>query len=327
MIRYDDRLYGTIIFEEPVILALIESAAVRRLQGVLQHGITGLIGITKPTTRFEHSLGTMILVKSLGANLEEQIGALLHDVSHTVFSHVIDYVYYNHNDQSFHDEHKASYVAGTDLPTILARFGFDWLDFLDETQFSLLEQPAPALCGDRVDYFLRDSLDLDLATKKEIDWMLSHLRVHQDRFVVDNLDVARWLGDMYIEADKASWANFREVGIYELTAQAIRWALKRGVLDVTDLWGQDKEVWQKILTADDPELKLMLARVSPETQFVWDEQKPDFTVSTKIRTIDPDVFIADKCAPLSYYDPAFAQRRTQYMEERTGMWLMKVLSS
>ncbi len=327
MIRYDDRLYGTIILEEPVILALIETAAVQRLQGVLQHGITGLIGITKPVTRFEHSLGTMILIKSQGANLEEQIASLLHDVSHTVFSHVIDYVYHNHNNQSFHDEHKASYIAGTNLPDVLARFGFDWLDFLDETRFPLLEQPAPALCGDRVDYFLRDSLDLDLATKKEVDWMLSHLRVYQDRFVVDDLDTARWLGDTYIAADKASWANFREVGIYELTAQAIRWALKQGVLNEADLWSQDRVVWQKLLATNDPDLHLMLANITPETHFVWDEQTPDFTVGTKIRTVDPDVVIDDKCAPLSTIDPAFAQRRTKYLQDKIGMWPMRAIVS
>ncbi len=326
MLRYHDRLYGTVVIKEPVIPALIETAAVQRLRGVLQHGITGLIGITKPTTRFEHSLGTMILVKRMGASLEEQIAALLHDVSHTVFSHVVDYVYHNHNNQSFHDEHKVRYIAKTDLPEVLARFGFDWHDILDETRFTMLEQPAPALCGDRVDYFLRDSLDLGLATKKEVDWMLSHLRVYQDRFVVDDLDVACWLGDTYIEADKASWANFREVGIYELTARVIRWALRQGVLDETDLWGQDRVVWQKLQAADDPDLRIMLATITPDTQFVWDEQMPDFRVSTKIRTIDPDVILADNCAPLSNYDPAFAQRRSKYLNDKTGMWPMKVLS-
>ncbi len=34
----------------------------------------------------------MMLVNRLGGSLEEQIAALLHDVSHTAFSHVIDYV-------------------------------------------------------------------------------------------------------------------------------------------------------------------------------------------------------------------------------------------
>jgi len=58
-----------------------------------------LIGVTNPTTRFDHSVGVMLLIRKLGAGsspasalLKEQVAALLHDVSHTAFSHVIDYV-------------------------------------------------------------------------------------------------------------------------------------------------------------------------------------------------------------------------------------------
>ena len=146
-----------------MLLDLLDSQAVQRLQGVLQHGISGLIGITAPVSRYEHSLGVMLLVRRLGAPLQEQIAALLHDVSHTAFSHVIDYVVDNHDGQSYHEEVKADYVARTDLPAVLARHGYDWHAFLDEEAYPLLEQPAPALCADRLDYFLRDALDLGLA--------------------------------------------------------------------------------------------------------------------------------------------------------------------
>lgn len=83
---YQDDVYGTILIEEPVLLDLLESAALRRLRGVLQHGISALIGITQPVTRFEHSVGAMLLVRRLGGKLPEQIAALLHDVSHTAFT-------------------------------------------------------------------------------------------------------------------------------------------------------------------------------------------------------------------------------------------------
>jgi HD superfamily phosphohydrolase len=92
-----DRIYGVVQIDEPVLLDLMQSAAMRRLQGVLQHGISGLLGVTRPTSRFEHSIGVMILVSRLGASLDEQIAALLHDVSHTAFSHVVDYVFNGHD--------------------------------------------------------------------------------------------------------------------------------------------------------------------------------------------------------------------------------------
>jgi HD superfamily phosphohydrolase len=222
MIEYQDEVYGKVPIEEPVILAVMDSAAMRRLDGVLQHGISGLIGLTTPITRREHSIGAMLLVRRLGANLQEQLAALLHDVSHTAFSHVIDYVFHGHNSQSYHDEMKESYLKRTDIPEVLAKYGFDWRDFLDEGRYTLLEQPSPALCADRLDYFLRDGPGLGVMTAEEIQEALPHLIVHDGRIGVDDVDVARWLGEAYMAADKASWANFHEVGLYELTARAIR---------------------------------------------------------------------------------------------------------
>ncbi len=64
--KLTDKIYGTFEIEEPVLIDLLESRAVQRLKGVLQHGITGLIGITFPTTRYEHSVGVMLLGQAPG---------------------------------------------------------------------------------------------------------------------------------------------------------------------------------------------------------------------------------------------------------------------
>ncbi|MBN1669367.1 MAG: HD domain-containing protein [Anaerolineales bacterium] len=326
-IHYRDPIYGSAEIDQPVLLDILQSKAMQRLHGVFQHGVSALVGITSPTTRFEHSVGALLLVRRLGAQLEEQIAALLHDVSHTAFSHVIDYVFNGHESQSYHDEKKAEYVSGTDLPTILAGHGYDWQIFLDESAYPLLEQPAPRLCADRLDYFLRDALDLGLATGAEIDAALDALQVCQERIVVTDLAVARWLGETFIAADQASWANFREVGLYELTARAIRRALKVGLLSEADLWGTDQPAWEKLQASSDPEIQYDLQRVHAGTQFVWDEVQPEFRVATKLRSIDPDVFLNGEVRPLSSLDAAFAALRRNYLAKHQGKWPMRVISA
>ena len=324
--EYRDDVYGSQRIEEPVLLALIDSAPMRRLRGVLQHGITALIGITRPVTRFEHSVGVMLLARRLGAPLPEQIAALLHDVSHTAFSHVIDYVFQGHDSQSYHDEVKEAYIATTELPHLLAEYGFDWRHVVDEEKFPLLEQPAPRLCADRLDYFLRDSLDLGLSTPADVQRALGHLIVHDGRIVTDDVHAARWLAETYLAADDASWANFREVGLYELAARAIRRALEIGVIDRDDLWKTDRVVWQTLHDAADPPLQRTLALVSPETRFEWDEASPTFRVSTKLRTLDPDVLMASgELRPLSALDAGYARRRRQYLRRKEGKWPMRVV--
>ena len=324
--EYDDNVYGSETIEEPVLLALMGAPSLRRLRGVLQHGITALIGITRPVTRFEHSVGVMLLARRLGASLPEQIAALLHDVSHTAFSHVIDYVFQGHNTQSYHDDVKGDYIASTELPDLLAEYGFNWRDFVDEEDYSLLEQPAPRLCADRLDYFLRDSLDLGLASPADVQKALAHLVVHDGRIVTDNVQVARWLADTYLAADEASWANFREVGLYELAARAIRRALEIGVIDQDDLWKTDRVVWRALHKAGDPSLQHTLALVSAETRFEWDEEDPTFRVSTKLRTLDPDVLLpSGELRPLSALDGDYARRRRRYLRRKEGRWPMRVI--
>ena len=322
---YSDSVYGELTIESSILLDLMETKAMQRLHGVLQHGVTALIGITQPTTRFEHSIGVMELVRRLGGGIEEQIAALLHDVSHTAFSHVIDYVFQSHDSQGYHEEMKEPYIANSDIPAVLERFGYDWHILLHEEEFYLLERPAPELCADRLDYFLRDSLSLKLASITEVQDALKHLTVYDGRIVVDSMDVARWIGNTFIAADQASWANFREVGLYELAAIAIRRALKIGVLTEADIWTTDMQAWTRMHSSDDSELQSALRVVSPATTFLWDEATPTFRVSTKLRTLDPQILLEGQAQSLSKLDEVFTQHQASYLQGKRGKWPMRVI--
>jgi HD superfamily phosphohydrolase len=269
----------------------------------------------------------MLLVRRLGGSLEEQAAALLHDVSHTAFSHVIDYVFDGHHSQSYHEEQKEAFMAASDLPQVLERHGMDWRLFLHEEDYPLLEQPAPALCADRLDYFLRDSLDLGLSTPAQIQAALASLRVWDGRIVTADVEAARWMGETFILADQASWANFREVGLYELAARAIRRALALGALSEADLWTTDAQAWARLSACPDAELQSMASLVSLETRFEWDAHVPTFWVGAKLRTIDPPVLVNGAVHPLSTLDPAFAARRRAYLEKNSGKWPMRVIRS
>lgn len=326
--HYHDNVYGWVSIDDPLIEALMHAPAVVRLKGVLQHGITGLIGITTPITRFEHSVGTMLLVRRLDGSLEEQVAALLHDVSHTAFSHVIDYVFDGHDSQSYHDEIKEEFLSQTELPELLARYDLNWRDYIEEANYPLLEQPAPRLCADRLDYFLRDSLDLGLADRTEVQEALDHVIVHEGRIMTDDVQVATWLARTYLAADRASWANLREVGLYELTARAIRRALQIDLIQTGDFWRTDKELWEILQQSDDAGIQQDLELVNTETVFTIDEDNPTFMVSTKIRSIDPEIVSPEgDVNSLSAIDSQFAAERRNYHRQREGQWPVRVIAA
>lgn len=320
-----DRLYGPVTITEPVLVDLLNTQALQRLGGVLQHGVSAQVGITSRTSRREHSIGAMLLVRRLGADLPEQIAALLHDVSHTAMSHVIDYLFARHNSQSYHDERKAWFVEQSDIPAVLTRYGYDWRTLLREEDFSLLEQPSPALCADRLDYFLRDGYDLGIIDQAAIASILHHLIVFDGRMVLDDVESARQLAYGFLAADDASWSNFREVGLYELTAQALRLALAKTLITERDLWGTDEQLWRTLYQSPNPELHYYLRFVDQRTEFVRDAAAPTFIVSTKIRTLDPDVYHNGKVVRFSAIEPAFAAHRQAYLAQKRGEWPIRVV--
>ena len=95
-------------------------------------------------SRYEHSIGTFLLLRLLGADLAEQIAGLLHDASHSAFSHVTDQVL--GKDEKAQDERHTAFVLNTEIPEILLRNGLDPEHVLDLDSHHLLDRDVPDLC-------------------------------------------------------------------------------------------------------------------------------------------------------------------------------------
>ncbi|MFH1713125.1 MAG: HD domain-containing protein [Candidatus Jacksonbacteria bacterium] len=134
--QINDRVYYNTIINEPVLIELIYSKPIQRLKGINQAGASQYAISGKTVTRYEHSLGVMILLKKFGTSIEEQIAGLLHDIAHTAFSHVIDFVFKdkNHN-HKFHEKFHDKIIIKSEIPTILQKFGFEINRILDEHNF------------------------------------------------------------------------------------------------------------------------------------------------------------------------------------------------
>ena len=151
-----DIVYGKEEINEPILIELINSAPIQRLKGVSQFGIPDEYYHKKGFSRFEHSIGVLILLRRLNAKLEEQVAGLLHDVSHTAFSHLIDWVIGDPSKEDYQDKTLLKTLEETEISQILKKYGFSPKKIAGIEKFFLLEQRAPNLCADRVDYTLRE---------------------------------------------------------------------------------------------------------------------------------------------------------------------------
>ncbi len=69
-----------------VLEELIKSAPVQRLKGIYQGGASFLVNRRWNVTRYEHSIGVMLLIKKLGGTIEEHCGSAPRRITHSFFS-------------------------------------------------------------------------------------------------------------------------------------------------------------------------------------------------------------------------------------------------
>ncbi len=318
-VQLHDPVYGEVLLSDPLVIDLYHSQAVQRLAHIYQGGITAFIRTERTITRLDHSVGVMALLQRLGAGVPEQAAGLIHDVPHTAFSHVVDFVFPNH-DHTYHETHREAFIQTSDLPAIVGRYGADWRWLSEAENFSLLEQPLPLLCADRLDYFLRDGLSLGYLSRATVDDFLAHLQAWEGMIVVTDIDVARRLGDGFIAEDDGIWCAVQEVGWYAIMARALRAALDAGLLAEHELWGTDQAIMERLRAAGHPEVQRWLALLRPEVTFARVDAAPDMVVLPKVRAVDPPVLVEGQVKPLSKIDPDFAQRRQAYVESKQGEW-------
>lgn len=318
MITIHDEVYGIVPLDEPVLEAVLATPAMQRLRGVSQSGVSGLLGIAPNFSRFEHSVGAMLLLRHLGAPLKEQIAGLLHDISHTAFSHVADFVYSDHA-ISYHERMWHPIVEQSTLPDVLARYGYRWQEMEAESgEFGLLERSAPLLCADRVDYFLRTVVPAGLGTPEQVRWALAYLTPHEGQIVVTDQEAARWMADTYLQMDAAMWSSPREVALYWVLASAMRHAVEGGHLREADWYQTDRALWKQLHRIRDPKIRKLLSYVRADTVVILNHSEHDFVTVTKVRSIDPPVLQAGGIQPLSTLDPAFAERRAAHIAARSA---------
>jgi HD superfamily phosphohydrolase len=322
---FTDPVYGDICFTESLLIDLFHSKAVQRLNFIHQGGITAYIKPNRKTTRLEHSLGVTALLRKLKASVEEQAAGLVHDVAHTAFSHVIDFVFPN-IEHDYHETNSDTQIINSDLPDVFTRYQLNWRVFTDSQRYSLLEQPLPRLCADRLDYFLRDGVvDVGTFTVQDATDFLEHVRPWHGEIVIDDIDAARWLGNQFIILDNVCWCSVQEVGWYAVMARALHQALAMNVISITDFQSTDEIILSKLKSANNPTINKWLNLLRADVDFVRINTPSELETLPKVRAVDPPVLTHGTVSPLSALDIHFAKHRKAYIKDKQGEWYLRII--
>jgi HD superfamily phosphohydrolase len=300
ILRWTDRVYGEVAIDDPEVLALIATPTFKRLRGIRQAGPSAITHAFKTVTRSEHSVGVYLLLGRLGANRRERVAGLLHDISHTAFSHAVDFVF-DSEEQDYHESLKPQFIERPDIVAALCRMGFSPGDFHDDSIYPLLERPLPWLCADRVDYFLRDSLACAVSTPESVARTLRHLAVVDELLMLTDIDVARDVVARFAEMNSEWWASPVESYIYNEFADALREGLRIGALLPESFLGTDIDVLRSLRSAGNALIDEKLERIRrvEPSDLVGFVPK----VIPKVRWLDPPVLQGSSWKRLSEIAP------------------------
>jgi len=287
---FKDRLFKEINITEPVILELINDYSLQRLKGIDQAGYIEPYFPNTKHYRFEHSLSVYFLLNKHKASLEEQIAGLIHDVSHSVFSHCIDYVLDSGSEKehSYQDNIFKDFVKNTNIPKILKKYNIDPEYILNDDNFPLKENNIPNLCADRIDYSLRTGIVFNEISPEEANNILNNLKTENNNWIFKNLEIAKKHAQLFLDLNKKYYAGFPSAVMFKTTSDCLKYALQKQYININDLYTTDDEVLNKIKNnLKDEKLNNLFLRMNNK---FYSENNPndyDAIIFCKSRIIDP----------------------------------------
>jgi uncharacterized protein len=302
----NDKVYGKFNITSPVILELINTKAFQRLKGICQTGIPNKYSYKKSYSRYEHSIGVYILLTKLGASEEEQVAGLLHDISHTAFSHIIDWVLGSTTIEDYQDNRHLSVIEQNELANILNKYGYSPKYIADYHRYKLLDSDIPNLCADRIDYSLREF------PKKIRDACINGLSVINGEIIFTDITKAHLFAKNFLKIQIEHWAGYESATRYVILSELLREAIKDTAISLEDLLKTDRIVINKLIkTQNKKYLEILDMLKNKDLGFLEKSTTPS---KKKFRYVDPKILIDKEIKKLSEIDKGFESTIKQAKE-------------
>lgn len=324
-------LYGTVTIDDPLVIELIESPPLQRLHHVHQYGSVPFVLPTEAYSRFDHSFGVYLLLKKAGRSREELIAGLLHDVSHTVFSHVGDYVFEDkYPGGSYQDDIHLWYLEESGIAKILEHHGMKKEDVDHKSpKFRALDQPLPALCADRIEYNLQGGYLRGLLSKEDFFGIYQDLTFSSGNWYFQDFSLAKKLALCSLKMTETLWGSAWEALLYRWTAEALLQAFRIQLISFDEFhFSTDSIVWEKLKNSDDPLIIKVLKKMQHvKTSYtLTDLNGADLVLRLKFRGIDPLIQRDGTLVPLTHFDSDFYQEFQRVNHLMESGWGIKFAS-
>lgn len=309
-------LYGTFVVDEPILVELFTCPQMKRLEKIQQLGLYCKHGPVYDFNRYDHSVGVWALVRRFGGSLPEQVAALLHDVSHTAFSHVGGFLFVDCTApdaaarmDAYQDDEHERYLHESGIAGILHNYGLSVADIYHKNDtFKILEQSLPDLCADRFEYNIQGALWEGLLTRDQADAIIASVRYDHETWYFVDQESARQFALVSMIMTRTIWGSPENyiTGIW--LAHALRRAINLDIITYDDMrFGSDDVIWSLLERSGDDGILDALKKIKyVRNYFVLNGSDYDQMIVCKFRGVNPLVQTEMGLQRLSEIDHDFA---------------------
>jgi len=312
-----DKIYGKVAINDLVLIELLKSPSLLRLKKMSNYGIPDKYYHYKGFSRYEHSVGVMILLRRFGASLEEQIAGLIHDVSHLAFSHIADWVFSDGGNEGSNEDLQdvilEKFIKRTEIAKILEKFNFSLKRILNKENFTLLERPIPDLCADRIDYALRElRCSWGFKLKRLKNYLKKLINLNGEIVFIDRKTAFDFAKD-FLQLQIQHWDGYEQMVRYYLFSRALKISLRKKMIFKKDFFKDEEFILKKLEESNDKEIKeiLNLLRKKKIGKIKRGSQKK---IYKKFRYVDPKIILDGNLVRLSKINPKFQKMVDRHRE-------------
>ena len=278
----------------------MQTDVLQRMKKIDQSGPARYFGPKIPAfSRFSHCIGVWSLLKKINASEKEQIAGILHDVSHTVFSHVGDFLFsedfHKHVQISYQDTIHMKYMNNPQIKDILKKYKLTEKDLDPENpEYKALDQKLPNMCADRIEYNIHTGVLLSLISEKEAKLMVENIQFKDGVWFFTDETLAKKFAELSLYFTQNFWGSKWNTSMNIHLAGALKKAMSIGLISDKDLFSTDEVVMKKLKKSEDQEIQKYLKQCSIMDSKMDGCSYKSIKYAPKFRGIDPFVKVKNK---------------------------------
>lgn len=313
-------VWGKEIITDPCAIELMQSSLMKRIEEIDQSGPSVYVSTLPYFSRFDHCVGVYLLLRKAGVAAQEQIAGLLHDASHTVFSHLGDYLFgAGDGTKSYQDGIHLEYLKTyKDVVEILDRYGYSMEDMdPDKEEYTALENQLPDICADRIQYIVHTGVMLNYITTFQAAAIINAIKFENGQWFFTDPYTAYTFSHISVVCTQTLWGHPHNAFYYTVFKYILIHALQQQLISYHDMhYKTDQEIITVLQASSDQYIQRLLSYT--HNPFMWysivGQKDSTYNWNVKCRAVNPLVKTFNGFRRLTAIDASYAKEYEEVQE-------------